>query len=168
MGLFSDLFNLLSGNNQGGFPMQEENNMENLHFSSKREDRIRQEVMMIAPRFSKNGGGIDFDEDHCDWLIINNYALPEKWKARWCRLMIVFPMSFPDTAPVGFYLNKFFRLKGNRKDEHFIGRAHDGAPDLQEFGWHWYCVRIADGAWQPQDNLWTYLNMIRESLTNDF
>ncbi|MFC1855878.1 E2/UBC family protein [Thermodesulfobacteriota bacterium] len=129
---------------------------------------------MIAPRFSKNGGSIEFDEEYCDWVVINKYALPERWKEDWCRLMIVFPQSYPDTPPIGFYLNKKFNLKRGKVDGHFTSRAYNGAPDLTLQGWHWYCVRLENGSWLPKadysktDNLWTYLNMIRESLTNDF
>ncbi|MFH1287140.1 MAG: E2/UBC family protein [bacterium] len=173
MGFFSNLLNFLNGNNQEDVPAQEANNMNRPTFSSQREDRIRNEVMMIAPRFSKNGGGIEFDEQNCDWLIINSYALPSRWKERWCKLMIIFPQGYPNVPPIGFYLSSKFRLKKGT-DSHFTGKAYYGAPDLQSSGWYWYCCHLANGAWEPQvnytkpDNLWTYLNMIRESLTNDF
>lgn len=141
---------------------------------SERETRIIQEVHMIAPRFSKDGGGIEFDEKNYDYIIINRFALPQKWKARWCRLMIIFPVLYPSAPPIGFYLDKSFKLKGNQRDEHFIGGANHGAVDLREFGWHWYCITVPNAAWQPQtdnytkpDNLWTFLNMVREALTSD-
>jgi hypothetical protein len=131
---------------------------------------------MIAPRFSSSGG-IFYDEQNKDWLMIPSYPLPKRWKERWCKLMIVFPNTYPETPPIGFYLNKKFHLKSGRRDNHLTGTAHDGAPDLTRQGWHWYCVRIdtdSQGGWQAvpdytkPDNLWTFLNMVRESLTNDF
>jgi hypothetical protein len=128
---------------------------------------------MIAPRFS-GSGGILYDEENGDWLVIPNYPLPERWQERWCKLMIVFPRSYPDTPPIGFYLNKRFQLKDGGFDGHLTGQGLEGAADLRSQGWHWYCVRLESGSggWSPKadyrqsDNLWTYLNMIREALTN--
>ncbi len=143
---------------------------------SRRNDRIEKEILMIAPRFASNGG-VFYDEKNKDWLMIPKYPLPERWEERWCKLMIIFPKSYPTTPPIGFYLNKKFRLKSGNQDNHFIGQAYHGAPDLLSHGWHWYCVTMntdSQGGWNPSadctksDNLWTFLSMLRESLTNDF
>lgn len=62
-------------------------------------------------------------------------------------------------------------------DPHATGKAYHDAPDLTDQGWHWYCVQMnmqAPGAWSPKadpgqpDNIWTFLAMVREALTNDF
>ena len=145
---------------------------------TRRNQRIDAEVAMIAPRFSRSPYlGIYYDQEHRDWLIIPGYPLPARFSDRRCDLLIVFPETYPETAPVGFYLNKRFPLRNGEIDPHETGKAYHGAPDLQEQGWHWYCVYIdtqVRGAWQAHgdvsqpDNLWTYLNMVRESLTNDF
>jgi hypothetical protein len=143
--------------------------------SSLRNERLFNEIMMIAPRFS-NVGGIFYDEENCDWIMIPKYALPDRWEERWCQLLIVPPATYPETPPIGFYLNKRFRLRTGGADPHATGQAYHGAPNLLPGGWHWYCVRTAEGAggWKPTadyrqpDNLWTFLNMVRESLTNDF
>ena len=138
----------------------------------RRMTRIEKEVQMIAPRFS--AGGVQYDEKQGDWLVIAKYPLPERWRNRWCKLLVVFPPGYPETPPLGFYLNKRFHLKGGGTDQHFTGKAYYGAPDLVDAGWYWYCVHIAPGSWRPRadhkehDNLWTFLNMVRESLTNDF
>jgi len=140
---------------------------------NRRGERIEQEVYMIAGRFA-NSGGVNYDEGNGDWLMIPRYPLPERWQQRWCKLLIVFPKGYPETPPIGFYLNRHFQLKNGGSDDHFTGQSYYGAPDLRGSGWYWYCVHIADGAWRPQadhtkpDNLWTFLNMVRESLTNDF
>jgi hypothetical protein len=140
-----------------------------------RYNRILSEIMMIAPHFSKHEG-VCFDEEKPDWLMIPKYPLPAKWQNRWCKLMIIFPQGYPITPPIGFYLNRKFRLKTGGTDSHLTGTAHDGANDLRDQGWQWYCVRLEQnsaGGWQPgpdyrkPDNLWTFLSMVRESLTND-
>ena len=146
------------------------------HLKSRRNNRIEKEVLMIAQRFASSGG-IFYDETNKDWLIIPKYPLPERWEERWCKLMIIFPDTYPQTPPIGFYLNKKFHLKSGNTDNHLIGQGYHGAPNLLSHGWHWYCVTMksdSQGGWHASadhtkpDNLWTFLNMVRESLTNDF
>jgi hypothetical protein len=142
--------------------------------SSDRKSRIVHEVMMIAPYFTKHEG-VAFDEANADWLMIPKYPLPAKWQARWCKLLIVFPETYPISPPIGFYLNRQFRLKGGALDYHLLGIGSHGAPNLVFQGWHWYCCQTVSGpgGWKPStdyrepDNLWKYLNMVREVLTND-
>jgi len=142
---------------------------------SFRNERLLNEILMIGSRFA-NSGGIFYDEQNFDWIMIPRYPLPERWRERWCKLLIVPPQDYPSIPPIGFYLNRKFHLKGGGSDVHATGRAYHGAPDLLRAGWYWYCVTIQNGpgGWQPSadyrqpDNLFTFLNMIRESLTNDF
>ncbi len=144
----------------------------------RRRARIEAEVLMIAERFSRLPyQGVYYDDEQHDWLIIPNYPLPARFQERRCDLLIVFPETYPETPPIGFYLNKKFALRDGRVDGHLTSRAYHDAPDLTTQGWHWYCVTMnmnAAGAWSPKadpsqpDNLWTFLNMVREVLTNDF
>jgi len=145
--------------------------------TSRRNQRIDAEVAMVAVRFSRPPyRGVYYDQETRDWLVIPDYPLPARFRDRRCDLLIVFPETYPETPPIGFYLNRQFALQSGETDPHATGRAYHGAPDLIKQGWHWYCVRMdmaAPGAWRPQadpsrpDNLWTFLNMVRESLTND-
>jgi hypothetical protein len=144
----------------------------------RRNRRIDAEVLMIAERFSRPPyQGVYYDDVHRDWLVIPNYPLPSRFQERRCDLLIVLPETYPETPPVGFYLNKKFQLADGRYDHHATGKAYHGAPDLTDQGWQWYCVQMnmkAHGAWRPQsdhrrpDNFWTFFNMVREVLTNDF
>jgi hypothetical protein len=145
-------------------------------WQGNRTTRIRQEVHMIAPRFA-DSGGVACDEAQGDWLMIPKYPLPAKWQDRWCKLLLIFPETYPMAPPIGFYLNRQFTLKHGGTDPHFVGFGAHNAPDLRAQGWYWYCVRIVQGApggWRPSpdyrqpDNLWTFLAMVRETLTNDF
>lgn len=137
--------------------------------------RIENEVMMVAPRFAERGG-VDFDEENGDWLRIRQFALPERWRERWAQLLIVFPQTYPVSPPLGFYLDKRFNLSGGGGDPHLTGNAHYGAPDLLAQGWVWYCVKplgAAQGGWHAKadygepDNLWTFLALVRDVLSND-
>lgn len=139
-----------------------------------RKGRIEQEVLMVAPRFSERGG-VYYDEENCDWLLIPKYPLPARWRDRWCQLLLVFPPTYPVSAPLGFYLNKKFALAGGGRDPHLTGAAYHGADNLLAQGWHWYCVQTqaaSAGGWRPAanfhepDNLWTFLALVRETLTN--
>ncbi|MDP3795188.1 MAG: hypothetical protein Q8R13_04675 [bacterium] len=130
---------------------------------------------MIAPNYTKHEG-ICYDEENCGWLMIPKYPLPAKWRNRWSKLLVLFPETYPVTPPIGFYLNRKFRLIDYEADPHLIGVGLDGAPDLEARGWYWYCVRLldgSDGGWRPNpdyrksDNLRTFLAMVREVLTNE-
>ena len=146
--------------------------------SRRRNQRIDAEVLMIANRFSRPPyHGVCYDEANRDWLVIPNYPLPSRFRARNCDLLIVFPETYPETPPIGFYLNQKFSLRDGRNDPHLTSAPYHGAPDLRDQGWHWYCVQMnmqAEGAWQPHadhrhpDNLWTFPNMVPEVLSNDF
>ena len=139
-----------------------------------RESRIYNEILMIAEHFSIYEG-VYCDEDNFDWLIIPKYPLPAKWKDQWCQLLIVFPDLYPISPPTGFYLDKKFQLKVGGADPHLTGTPHYGAADLTAQNWFWYCVTIetGPGAWNPSpdyrqsDNLWTFLTLVRDCLTND-
>jgi len=137
--------------------------------------RIESEVFMIAPRFADRGG-VDFDEANGDWLRIPRFALPERWQHRWAQLLIVFPQTYPISPPLGFYLDRRFPLAGGSGDPHLTGTAYHGAPDLLTQGWNWYCVQplaAAAGGWCPKadycvpDNLWSFLALVRDVLSND-
>ena len=146
--------------------------------SSRRNERVDAEVQMIAARFSHPPyQGVYYDDENRDWLIIPDYPLPARFRDRSSDLLIVFPETYPETPPIGFYLNKRFPLRAGGYDPHATGKAYHDAPDLTDQGWHWYCVQMdmqVAGAWRPQadpgqpDNLWTFLNMVREALSNDF
>jgi hypothetical protein len=151
--------------------------------SRRRLDRrtryIQSQALQLAERFSKDGGeGIQLDEEGYNWLIIPRYPMPERWRQRWTKLMILFPAAYPDVPPTGFYLTVRARLKSGGMDKHLFkgGGFYAEAPDLSKDGWHWYCVHAqvqGAGGWKPSadptsaDNLYTFLNMAREALTTD-
>ena len=146
------------------------------HFgSTHRNRRLYDEIMMIAPRFAYNGG-INYDRDNFDWIIIPEYPLPRKWQEPYCSLLILPPSTYPDTPPIGFYINVKLHCANGDTDPHILGGSAHGAANLMDSGWYWYCVTISNGhgGWRPSadyrqpDNLSTFLNMVEESLTNDF
>jgi hypothetical protein len=143
---------------------------------SRRNERIDAEVWMIAERYSRPPhSGLLYDEVGREWLVIPNYAIPNRFQERRCDLLIRFPEDYPATPPLGFYLSKRLHLLDGGQDPHLTGAAYYGAADLSAHGWYWYCVRIdmsGPGRWRPgadprqSDNLWTFLTMVRESLSN--
>jgi hypothetical protein len=140
---------------------------------------IQAQAFSLAERYSKNDGeGIELDEEGFDWLIIPRFSMPTRWEQRYTRLMILFPAAYPDVPPTGFYMEISGGLKGGGTDGHLFkgGGYYDEAPDLSEYGWHWYCVHPlieVRGGWKPSsdpelsDNLFTLLNMVREALTTN-
>ena len=142
---------------------------------TSRNQRLYNEIMMLAPAFYTSGG-INYDEQNFDWVMIPNFSLPRRLQEKQCNLLILLPQIYPDIGPLGFYVDKQIHLRGGQKEPNAVGTGHHGAQDLTHLGWYWYCVTTSNGQggwrpsvnyWQP-DNLVTFLNMVRESLTNDF
>ncbi len=137
---------------------------------------ITEQVLDVAEKMFKRG--VLFDEEHADWLIVNQYVLPSIWHsiARATDLLIVFPTEYPELPPVGFYLKEEIPLSVNG---HLYQAAyHEACHDPLTQGWKWYCVYINAESWQPApvkrpgdwrqgDNLWTYFALISEVLSGE-
>jgi hypothetical protein len=132
---------------------------------------ITEQVVYLADKVFR--GGVEFDEDNANWLVIPEYSLPPRWHhiARSTPLMVVFPEEYPVLPPVGFYMQADIP---ESPDGHFFEAAyHNAWQEPIQHGWKWYCVYIHNGAWQPArnwragDNLFTYFHLIREVLGNE-
>lgn len=136
---------------------------------------LREQIVDISTKLYRDSTTIDFDDENCDWMVIENYRLPPIWKtiATHSPLLLIFPTEYPDLPPVGFYLQA--NLPG-APDGHLMSQAyHDAPKEPISRGWKWYCVYINPGTWCPcrssrpggwrtGDNLWDYLTMINEAL----
>lgn len=73
---------------------------------------ITEQVYDVAEKLFKKG--VSFDEEHADWMIANQYALPPIWHhiARTTNLLIIFPTEYPELPPVDFYLREDIPLSG--------------------------------------------------------
>jgi hypothetical protein len=132
----------------------------------------------IARNRFVNDATIDYDGAHT--LVVKNYLLPSKWHSmpgvvnKRTALAIVFPTEYPKIAPIGFYLKAEI---SDAPNGHFYTQAyHDADKIMLNYGWKWYCVYVKEGQWQPSayrkandwrfgDNVWTYFDLIKESLT---
>jgi hypothetical protein len=131
---------------------------------------ITEQVIDVAQNLFRQG--VDFDDENANWLVIPDYQLPPNWHhiAKATAVLVHFPSDYPRLPPIGFYMPDDLPMA---HDGHFFKAAVHGASSapIQE-GWKWYCVYIHSGAWQPSrnwrqgDNLWTYLQLIREALGN--
>jgi len=88
-----------------------------------------------------------------------------RWANRTTPILVWFPKQYPQIPPNGFYLSK--RCSGPHV---FSTNVYGDSPDLSGKGWNWYCVHC-DAGWHPgenpsiEDNLWTFLNVARMSLS---
>jgi hypothetical protein len=133
-------------------------------------DLITEQVYDLAFNFAK--GGVDFDEEQANWLVIPRFGMPNVWCVPFSPLMILFPTDYPNIPPIGFYLPESLQSPHG----HLFNQAYHGASTAPTVaGWAWYCCYIKDGAWRPNpvqrpgdwkygDNIWTYLTLIKEVL----
>lgn len=138
---------------------------------------ITEQVYDVASKLFK-GIPVDFDENNADWFIVSRYVLPKLWHniCQTSPLLIVFPTQYPQIAPIGFYLRASipYAPNGNLLEDAY----HNACKDPMNDGWKWYCAFVDGNNWQPSavkktgdwkygDNLWTYLMLISEVLSNN-
>lgn len=137
---------------------------------------ITEQVFDVAKKMFK--GGVSFDEQNADWVVVHGYELPSIWHSivKTTDLLIVFPTEYPELPPVGFYLREDIPLSVN--GHLYKIEYHDACSDPLTQGWKWYCVYINQGSWRPApvkhpgdwrqgDNLWTYFALIAEVLSGE-
>lgn len=136
---------------------------------------ITEQVFDVAENIFKSG--VDFDEANAHWFVVPRYQLPFAWKtiARETSLMIVFPTLYPEIPPIGFYLKA--SLPRAPAGHFYTDAYHNAAKRPLAEGWKWYCVYVNPGSWQPSsyrrpkdwqrgDNLYTYLTLVKEVLSD--
>lgn len=132
---------------------------------SRREYYIKTQVASIAEVYGERFGqpvALDYD---LSFLFIPCFTLPRRWGLRTTPILLWLPQGYPDIPPNGFYLSN------HCNGPHIFSRNIMGdSPDLSHKGWNWYCAH-ADSGWSPKDdplksdNLWTFLDIIRMSLS---
>ncbi len=137
---------------------------------------IQDQVYDVAANYATDGG-LDFDEDDANWVVLPTYRMPKNWRhgERYNPLLIVFPTEYPSEPPIGFYLPDWVSASPNG---HLYPNAyHNAAHEPLNRGWQWYCVFVTPGSWEPAvvkrksdwrngDNLWTYMQLIDEALAS--
>jgi hypothetical protein len=135
---------------------------------------ITEQVYDLAEYLFK--GGLDFDEENADWMVVPRFVLPKIWHniSQTSPLLITFPTLYPQLPPVGFYLKADLATSA---DGHLYAQAyHEADKEPLNNKWKWYCVYVNPGAWSPAriknaydwkygDNLWDYFRLITEALS---
>jgi hypothetical protein len=82
--------------------------------------------------------GIEYDETTLDYVIIRKFRLPSIWHQPYTKIRIDFPKSYPETPPIGWYMENDLKIKGWENAYHYFpNKAFHGAQVHQ--GWAWYC-----------------------------
>ncbi len=130
---------------------------------SRRERFIKAQVASVADVYGQRYGQTVQLHESLDFVVIPNFSLPARWGMKTTPILIWFPQEYPEVAPNGFYLSQ------NCRGPHIFSRnVYGKSPDYSARGWNWYCVHTH---WSPkadpleEDNLWTFLEVIRVSLT---
>ncbi len=86
-------------------------------------------------------------------VIIENVGLNrQKFPVTKTKLLLLLPPDYPETPPIGFYVD----FPWAADDHHFTQMSYYGAPDLRsegKGGYYWYCGGLG-GGFSPQD--WKY------------
>jgi hypothetical protein len=137
----------------------------------ERANRVASEAVLLATQFHE---GVDYDEQHHDWVRIRTFSLPPGWEHGASQLLIIPPAGYPIVPPTGFYLSAK-STRWHKEDPHFLGFPAYGAADLRCLHWYWYCVTVnkGRGGWRPQsdyrqpDNLVSFCAMAYDALSRE-
>jgi hypothetical protein len=134
--------------------------------ATRRETFIKAQVASIAEVMGERHGQLVQLDSRLRFTVIPQFRLPPRWGMKTTPILIWFPDQYPDIPPHGFYLS-----------QHCVGphvlryNVYRDSPDLSARGWNWFCVNPK--GWSAKadplepDNLWTFLDVVRTSLTID-
>jgi hypothetical protein len=133
---------------------------------TRREMFIKTQVASISEVIGERHGQLVQLDSCFRFAVIPQFRLPPRWGMKTTPILIWFPAQYPDIPPHGFYLSR-----------HCIGphvlryNVYGDSPNLSDLGWNWFCVNPK--GWSAKadplepDNLWTFLDVVRTSLTID-
>lgn len=127
---------------------------------------IKTQVASVAEVMGERYGQSVQLAENLDFVVIPHFRLPRRWGMKSTPILIWFPDKYPEVPPHGFYLSKHCR-----GPHIFSYNVYKDSPDLSTQGWNWYCVypqgwKAGADPLQP-DNLWTFLDVVRMSLSID-
>ncbi len=124
--------------------------------------RIRLEAAQLAGAYP--GLRIAGDDS---WILIPEFRLPTGWEPTRTTVLVVVPVTYPESAPDGFFLGSRLRRhdggSGSLVDPgHYFHGYNNPYADL---GYVWYCLEDPYRRWDPRlDSLFTFVEAIRTYL----
>lgn len=102
------------------------------------------------------GGKLVPQANNWQFLIIENFAIPEAYSSRQVKLLIKIPPLFPDAQPDMFWVHPAITLL-NGGAPRGTGTENLMNESWQSFSWH-----LAPGAWKPGvSDIWDYIRCVR-------
>ncbi|WP_157180518.1 E2/UBC family protein [Protofrankia coriariae] len=128
--------------------------------SNLRHRRVRWEAAQLAGGYP----GLRVADDD-SWVIIPDFRLPAGWFPDRTTVLLVPPLTYPESAPDGFYLgSQLQRRDGDRlvsPGHYFQGHKNPYA----DLGYFWYCLEDTGHNWNAEhDSLITFVEAIRTYL----
>ncbi len=131
--------------------------------------RIRLEAAQLAGAYP----GLRIADDD-SWIIIPEFRLPAGWEPTRTTVLVVVPVTYPESAPDGFFLGSRLQrhdhsglgglggLGGLVDPGHYFHGFNNPYADL---GYVWYCLEDPYRRWNPRlDSLLTFVEAIRTYL----
>lgn len=124
-----------------------------------RDKFILSQVYQVAQRYyAKNSNAVSL-HNNGDFVVIRDFPLPFKgdWMGKSTTLCIYFPQTYPHDPPVGFFIDRNLKHRGNGRDVIFNSGIYD-EPDaffekhnLSKKGYGFFCWHVED-SWRPDLN----------------
>lgn len=128
--------------------------------SNMRQRRVRWEAAQLAGGYP----GLHVADDD-SWVIIPDFRLPPGWSPGRTTVLLVPPVTYPETAPDGFYLGSQLRRRNGTElvnpGHYFQGHKNP----YTHLGYFWYCLEDPARNWDSSyDSLITFVEAIRTYL----
>ncbi|WP_239372778.1 E2/UBC family protein [Frankia sp. Cj5] len=125
-----------------------------------RHRRVRWEAAQLAGGYP----GLHVADDDA-WVIIPDFRLPAGWSPNRTTVLLVPPLTYPESAPDGFYLGSQLRRRNGdtlvNPGHYFQGHKNPYA----DLGYYWYCLEDPGRNWNASyDSLLTFVEAIRTYL----
>ncbi|WP_131787815.1 E2/UBC family protein [Protofrankia symbiont of Coriaria ruscifolia] len=128
--------------------------------ANTRHRRVRWEAAQLAGGYP----GLHVADDD-SWVVIPGFRLPAGWSPDRTTVLLVPPLTYPESAPDGFYLGSQLRRR-NGGDLVSPGHYFQGHKNpYADLGYFWYCLEDPGHNWNAAyDSLITFVEAIRTYL----
>lgn len=123
-------------------------------------DRLYKEVELLRKKY----GFLKYGEN-LDWIVFEEFILPQGWNRDKTRLLILIPPGFPTIPPDNFYVITGLRTASDEIPSNYTD-------DLSHIGEQWgqFSFHSEQGHWNPSvdvysgDNLLTFMLQVEKRL----
>jgi len=111
-------------------------------------ERMKKEIELLTKKF----GNVQCDEN-LEWILIDNYPLPQGWNRNETDVLLLVPAGYPSTKPYGFRVPEGLRLTSGAMPTNY-NEKHV----MLERNWGQFSISVEE--WKPTDDVISGHNLV--------